>query len=76
MRVAKGSGAVATVHFEAAARAIANVISSSPAPLYDFGQLLIRVADNLQSLPHSPATRPVDGAASTPATTARQVRTR
>jgi hypothetical protein len=76
MRIAKGSCAVAHVRFEMAARAIADLISTSPAPLHDFGRLLIRTADTLQSLPPSPPTRPVDGAAPRPAAAARQVRTR
>jgi hypothetical protein len=64
------------VRFETAARAIADVISTSPAPLYDFGRLLIRAADTLQSLPLSPPpVRPGNGAAPRPAAGARQVRT-
>lgn len=62
MRIGRGSRAVANVRFETAARAIADVISTSPAPLHDFGRLLIRAADNLQSLsPSPPVVRPVAG---------------
>jgi len=67
MRIARGARAVANVRFETAARAIADVIATSPAPLYDFGRLLIRAADTLQSLPPASARPPLGNRAVPPA---------
>jgi hypothetical protein len=74
MRIAKGSRAVANARFEMAARAIADVISASPAPLYYFGRLLIRAADSLQSIPPSSSVRPVNSSSAAPSDVAPDAR--